>query len=82
MLPFTFAARPSSNRCGGNDVAVNGSMDHGHGDFDIRVNFSVCTHDERTTRRTNAAGQVTINSHHGLEVSFAGDYRAAAHETT
>jgi hypothetical protein len=26
--------------------------------------------------------KVTVNSHHGLEVSFAGDNSAAAHETT
>jgi hypothetical protein len=53
-------------------------VNHGDGDFDVGINFTVRADDQRTARRTDAARQVAVNPHHCLEVSFTSYYRAAA----
>ena len=53
---------------GGDNVAVDGAVNHGDGDFDVSVDLTVRADDECTARRTDATRQVAVHSHHRFEV--------------
>src|SRR6266404_9361986 len=56
----------------GNNIAVDGAVNNGYGNFDIGINFSICADNERATAGADAPRQMPIYSHHRFKIGFAG----------